>query len=107
MTTTLAMVPIPGRWRSGIHTSSTTAPTTTVTVPKESAVRRATPWWNTSHGWLPRWASTMSAMLTPYAIRPTRSCAARRTGRSRNRSVANPEPVALPGAAMYANLEAN
>jgi hypothetical protein len=65
MTITLLTVPIPGRWRSGIQSSSTITPTTIVTVPNDKPVSRATPWWKTSHGMVPRCASTMSAMLTP------------------------------------------
>ena len=34
ITNTLATVPSPGHWRSGIQSSNTTAPTTMVTAPK-------------------------------------------------------------------------
>ena len=34
MTNTLLIVPRPGRWRSGIHASSTSAPVMITTVPK-------------------------------------------------------------------------
>jgi hypothetical protein len=70
ITTTLEMVPIPGRWRSGIHSSSTTTLAMMRAVPTDSPVRRARPWWNTSHGMLPRRDSIMRAMLTAYADRP-------------------------------------
>ena len=43
MTTTLLTVPIPGRWRSGIQASSTSAPTTIVTMPNERGTRSAMP----------------------------------------------------------------
>lgn len=43
MTTTLATVPNPGRWRIGIQSSSTTAPVIAVITPKLSETCSATP----------------------------------------------------------------
>ena len=65
ITKTLLTVPIPGRWRNGTQASSTTAPVITTTVPNESPVRSATPWWKTSHGSSPSPARICSAMLAP------------------------------------------
>lgn len=70
ITTTFDTVPRPGRCRSGSQSSSTTAPVTIETVPMESPVRPATPWWKTSHGLVPRWARSMRAVLAPYRTRP-------------------------------------
>lgn len=43
MSTTLLIVPRPGSWRSGIHSSRTAAPTTITTVPIASPRWRARP----------------------------------------------------------------
>jgi hypothetical protein len=64
-TTTLAMVPMPGRWRSGIHSSRIGMPSRITTQPKLIPVTRDRPWWNTSHGSSPRPDSIIRAMLTP------------------------------------------
>jgi hypothetical protein len=64
-TTTLLTVPMPGRCRSGIHSSSTTAPVAITTVPNDTGRCLATPWWNTSHGSRPSRARIISAMLVP------------------------------------------
>ena len=65
MTITFATVPIPGRWRSGIHSRSTTTPVTAVTRPKLSGRCWARPWWNTSQGFRPSVARICIAMLVP------------------------------------------
>ena len=48
--TTLLTVPIPGRWRSGIQSSSTATPTMIAHVPIARPNVRDRPWWKTSHG---------------------------------------------------------
>jgi hypothetical protein len=65
MTITFAIVPIPGRWRSGIHSRRTAAPVTAVTSPKLSGMWRARPWWKTSQGSRPSVARSCIAMLVP------------------------------------------
>ena len=70
ITSTLLTVPTPGRCRSGIHSSSTSAPTTIETVPSEPPMLRATPWCRTSHGITPSRARTSSAIENPYSTRP-------------------------------------
>ncbi|MFD0491581.1 hypothetical protein ACFQ0O_36125 [Saccharopolyspora spinosporotrichia] len=65
MTTTFATVPMPGRCRSGTHSSSTTAPVRAVTAPKVQPISRARPWCSTSQGPRPSPARTMKAMLVP------------------------------------------
>ena len=65
MSTTLLIVPSPGRCRSGIQSSSTSAPTMIITVPMASPTWRAMPWWKTSHGSRPSPARTCSAAPTP------------------------------------------
>lgn len=65
MSTTLLMVPIPGIWRSGIHSSRTAAPTTITTVPIASPMCRDRPWWNTSQGSSPRPERTCNAPASP------------------------------------------
>ncbi len=62
---TLETVPSPGRCRSGTHSSSTSAPTATDTVPMLHPVSPASPWWKTSHGSSPSPARTRSAELAP------------------------------------------
>lgn len=64
-TKTLDTVPSPGRWRSGIHRSSTAAPTMIDTTPMDSPVSSARPWCSTFQGSRPRPASTSSAELAP------------------------------------------
>ncbi len=63
--TTLLTVPSPGRWRSGIHSSSTAAPTMITSVPIARPASRASPWWKTSHGSRPRPERTWSAPDSP------------------------------------------
>ncbi len=65
MTMTLAMVPMPGRFRSGIQASSTATPTTADAIPIVMPVCRVRPWWKTSHGSRPRPARTMIAIEKP------------------------------------------
>src|SRR5829696_4641135 len=77
-TTTLLRVPRPGRSRSGIQASSTSAPTTIVTDPSDHPSRRDSPWWRTSHGITPSEDRTISAIDTPYRTSPAYSCASRR-----------------------------
>ncbi len=64
-TKTLETVPSPGRWRSGIHRSSTAAPTMIDTTPMLSPVSSASPWCSTFHGSRPSPAATSSAELAP------------------------------------------
>lgn len=70
MAKTLEKVPSPGRCRRGTHSSRTSAPTATDTVPMLHPVRWASPWWNTSHGSSPSPARTRNAELAPYSARP-------------------------------------
>ncbi len=49
-------VPIPGRSRSGIHSSSTSSETATTTAPNGTPNTRASPWWKTSQPGRPRFA---------------------------------------------------
>ncbi len=65
ISSTLAIVPTPGRCRSGSHASSTTTPTRIVTVPKLSGVKRVRPSCSTSHGSSPRPERTSRPMVTP------------------------------------------
>ena len=65
ITTTLLTVPSPGRCRSGIQASSTSAPTTIATVPIDQPSRPARPWCSTSQGMLPSVERSMSAIETP------------------------------------------
>ncbi|MFF5845184.1 hypothetical protein ACFY74_27355 [Streptomyces massasporeus] len=70
MTSTLEIVPRPGRWRSGIQSSSTVAPTMVSTTPIDSPVFSASPWCSTFHGSSPSPDRTSSAELAPYSARP-------------------------------------
>jgi hypothetical protein len=65
MTTTLLTVPSPGRWRSGIQASSTSAPTRIDTTPMVQPSRSARPWCSTSQGMLPSVDRMISAMEAP------------------------------------------
>ena len=65
MTMTLETVPSPGRWRSGIQRSRTSAPTMQTHMPVPRPMRRDRPWWKTSHGSAPSPASRISAALAP------------------------------------------
>ena len=65
ITNTLLTVPRPGICRSGIQASSTHAPVMITTVPNDSPVWFAMPWWNTSHGSSPSPARSWKAMLVP------------------------------------------
>ncbi len=70
ITSTLETVPSPGRCRSGIHSSSTAAPTAVSTTPMDSPVRSDRPWCRTFHGSSPSPDRTSSAELAPYRARP-------------------------------------
>jgi hypothetical protein len=76
--TTLHSVPMPGRCRSGTHSSSTATPTMTDHVPVCSPIRRASPWCSTSHGSTPSPASSSIESLTPYSTSPENSWTRRR-----------------------------
>jgi hypothetical protein len=65
MTTTLLTVPSPGRSRSGIQASRTSAPTAIVTVPIDRSTWPASPWCSTSHGMTPSSERTSSAIDRP------------------------------------------
>jgi hypothetical protein len=71
MTTTLLTVPTPGFCRNGIHSSSTRAPTTIVTVPIDQPTVRETPWCSTSQGVTPSPERTSSAIESPKSTSPT------------------------------------
>ncbi len=60
-----ATVPTPGRWRSGIHSSSTRNPTMLVIHPIPTPVCSDRPWANTVHGSSPMPARTMTAQPAP------------------------------------------
>jgi hypothetical protein len=62
---TLLIVPMPGRCRSGIHSSMTSAPAMMIHVPMDSPVRRASPWWSVSQGSLPSREDTWRATPSP------------------------------------------
>ncbi len=64
-TTTLLSVPRPGRWRSGIQKSSSSAPTKHTQMPVPMPVRFARPWCSTSQGTLPRPESRINDALKP------------------------------------------
>src|SRR5438270_2251735 len=70
MKITLLTVPIPGRSRSGIHSSRTNSPTRMLHVPSARLECFARPWWRTSHGLSPRPESTSSEALNPYKTSP-------------------------------------
>src|SRR5690606_4335 len=101
-TSALLTVPMPGTWRSGIHSSSTNTPTTMRTVPIDRPLRSARPWWSTSQGDRPRPASIMSARLRPYATSPSWSWPKRRPKRSRIGMV-NGLPVCVTHATLKAS----
>jgi hypothetical protein len=61
----LLTVPTPGRCRSGTQASSTSAPTTTETVPIDQSSRVARPWCSTSQGMLPSVERMSSAIEMP------------------------------------------
>ncbi len=63
--------PDPGRCRSGIHASITTAPAMMIHAPMDRPKRRDRPWWKTSHGSFPRPDDTWSAIPKPYKANPT------------------------------------
>jgi hypothetical protein len=67
---TLLSVPRPGRWRSGIQASSTSAPTTIETTPMDQPIRVDRPWCRTSHGMLPSIDRMISAIEAPYSASP-------------------------------------
>ena len=64
-TTTLLSVPSPGRWRSGIHSSITSAPARQTQIPVPMPVWSESPWWSTSHGSLPSPDRMISEALAP------------------------------------------
>ena len=78
ITITLHSVPSPGRCRSGIHSSSTSAPTMIAQVPMGIPVRRDSPWCRTSHGSTPSPASSSMESLIPYSTSPANSWMRRR-----------------------------
>ena len=73
-------VPMPGRCRSGIQHSSTSAPVNAVTVPNVSPVSSDSASCSTSHGSRPRPDLIIRPMLAPYRASPPNSWARRRTG---------------------------
>jgi len=75
---TLHSVPIPGRCRSGIHSSNTSAPAMIAQVPTGIPVRRDRPWCSTSHGSTPSPASSNMESLIPYRTRPANNWMRRR-----------------------------
>ena len=75
---TLHSVPRPGRCRSGIHSSSTAAPTMIAQVPVGIPVRRDSPWCSTSHGSTPSPARSSIESLIPYSTSPANSWMRRR-----------------------------
>src|SRR3954447_2652258 len=90
------MVPTPGRWRNGIHSSNSTQPTTSMTQPSDTPVRRAMPWWKTSHGASPSSAVTNMLMPRPNNASPTTQRASRWTGRSGERRNGTPSTLPTP-----------
>src|SRR5829696_1052556 len=84
MTVAFASVPRPGRWRSGIHVSSTRNETITVIVPTAMPVWSPAPCASTVQGELPSSAATSSASPIPKTQRAP-SSAARRPGPGRQR----------------------
>ncbi len=75
---TLSTVPTPGFWRSGHHSSSTSAPITLVARPNDSGVCAAMPCDRTSQGATPIAARIISEAPKPYRNRPVISCSRRR-----------------------------
>ena len=65
MTTALAMVPSPGRSRSGIHNAKTTRLKANAAIPIDKDVRELTPSASTVQGPLPNSATTRSASPVP------------------------------------------
>src|SRR5215210_3341152 len=84
MTVAFASVPRPGRWRSGIHVSSTRKETITVIVPTAMPVCLPAPCASTVQGELPSAAATSRASPMPNTQRAD-SSAARRAGDARQR----------------------
>jgi len=78
ITMTLHSVPMPGRCRSGIHSSSTSAPTMITQVPVGIPVRRDSPWCRTSHGSTPSPANSSMESLIPYSTSPANNWMRRR-----------------------------
>ena len=66
-----AIVPRPGRSRSGIQNSSTTRLITITAVPMLIGRCSAIPWWSTSHEALPSVPRISIASVTPYSTSPT------------------------------------
>jgi hypothetical protein len=93
-TTAFATVPRPGRWRSGIHSSSSAKLVSTVAAPTLSGVCTDTPSAKTVHGELPRFDATSSASPAPKTVSPARSVASRR-GDARHRDGTAVEAAAV------------
>ncbi len=66
----LLIVPKPGRWRSGIHSSRTKTLTMIAQVPTPNPNRRERPWCSTSQGSTPSPASSSIDALIPYMRSP-------------------------------------
>src|SRR3954453_20889828 len=79
------MVPTPGRWRNGIHSSNSRQPTISMTQPSDTPVWRAIPWGKTAHGASPSSAVTNMLIPRPNNASPTTQRASRWTGRSGER----------------------
>src|SRR3954453_16962232 len=90
------MVPTPGRWRNGIHSSNSRQPTISMTQPSDTPVWRAVPWWKTSHGANPSSAVTNMLMPRPNNASPTTQRASRCTGRSGERRIGTPSTLSTP-----------
>src|SRR3954470_1408899 len=90
------MVPTPGRWRNGIHSSNSRQPTISMTQPSDTPVWRAIPWWKTSHGASPSSAVTNMLMPRPNNASPTTQRASRWTGRSGERRNGTPSTLPTP-----------
>lgn len=71
--TKLAIVPMPGFCRSGIHSSMTTALIPITTNPIGIPVVADRPWWRTSQGGSPSSDRNITAALAPNSHSPNRS----------------------------------
>ena len=77
MVSALKMVPMPGRWRSGIQNSSTITLAMMLAVPMVMSSWKPRPWWNASHGPSPRLARTNKASPRPHSRKPENSISQR------------------------------
>src|SRR3954468_22825961 len=104
ITSALRIVPSPGRWRSGIHSSSSAKLMAIVAVPMLSGVCLEMPCANTLQGELPRSEATRHASPAPKTHRPnSREVSLRGEARQREATAA----VVVKGPRGYPRMYAN